>query len=208
MLLSERIISLLHSIFSSHFLTSIIRGQTLGIETHSTEDPDVSLTWKLKNQNQILNWLLGRDLPTNLPLEFSRWGLDPSNWIAYRTSEWDHTLTNLGINYRGWREHIYSPAPVKNWLRCQKLHLHSANSLLYLEKPQLQFEIPSKTYTGDVFIGKKWSYGLLQGHRMLIVKTIMGNGGKTEIERGNDRAAQLVPGIWRDWDGITPRRLT
>lgn len=144
-----------HPFFSSHFLTSIIRGQALGVETQSTEDPDVSLPWRLKNRNQILNWLLVRDLPTNLPLEFPRWGLDHSNWIAYRTSDWDHVLLNLGINYRGWRV-TYIPQPL---CRTGSDTKNSAwNSLLYLEKPQSQFEIPSKKYT-DVFIAKKRSYG-------------------------------------------------
>lgn len=88
------------------------------------------------------------------------------------------------------------PSPCEELTQTPKTPPTLSQYLLYLEKTQLQFEIPSKEYTGDAIIAKKGSYGLsLQGHRMLIVKKVMGNRGKADVERSNGQGSPT-----RSWD--------
>lgn len=161
---------------------------TFSVETHSTEDPDVSLPWRLRNQNQILIWVLSRDLPTNLPLEFSRWGLDHSNWIAYRTSDWDHTLMNLGSNCRGWRGHIF-PSPCEELAQTPKTPPRLIQWFIVFRKTTITVWNPKQEIYRCVHSKEKVLWGLLQGHCMLIVKKIMGNMGQRDIERGNGQGS-------------------
>ena len=137
---------------------------SLGFKIHSPEDPDISLIWRLKNPNQIMNVLLSH-LSTNKPYsrvfyirtrpqQLDCWQI---LWMDLGPNKPDYFwLTTEPIRYiqrsdiSGWKDHIYSPATMKNWLRYQKLHLRPTQSLLYSEKSQLQSEeTPNNKYTRD-----------------------------------------------------------